>query len=108
MNAQVRPISSTFTGFFSFLIANFLQFLHTTLSGFGLIGGQGNQFTSSSSFHDCGRTGSKSPCLYVDSCHFFLKFWNNEQSSCPHVLVSTAVEEYSACYNVKSNTCVFF
>jgi len=78
MNAQVRPMSSTFTGFFSSLIAKVLHFFHTTVCGFGSIGGWGTQSTACSSFHACGRTSGKSPCLYVDSCHFFLKFWNNE------------------------------
>jgi hypothetical protein len=73
MNARVHPMSSALTGFFSSLIAKFLQFLHTTDSGSGSIGGRGTQSTACSGFHACGRTGGKSPCLYVDNCLFFFK-----------------------------------
>jgi hypothetical protein len=107
MDARARPMSSILTGFFSGLMAKFLQFLHTIVSGSGSIGGRGTQSTACSGFHASGRTGGKSPCLYVDNCRFFLKFWNNEQLSCPCVLVSTTVAEQLACYHVHSDTQVF-
>jgi hypothetical protein len=78
-------------------MAKFLQIFPTLVSGSGSIGsgpiGGHTQSTTCSGFHASGRTGGKSPCLYVDNCRFFLKFWNYEQLSCPCVLVSTTVAE---------------
>jgi hypothetical protein len=93
--------------FFSGLMAKFFKFLHTIFSGSSSIGGRGTQSIACSGFHACGRTCGKSPCLYVDNCRFFLKFWNNEQSFCLRVLVSTTVAEQLVCYNVHSDTYVF-
>jgi hypothetical protein len=107
MDARARPMPSILTGFFSSLMAKFLQFLHTIVFGSGPIGGRGTQSTACSGFHASGRTCGKSPCLYVNSCRSFFKFWNNEKLSCPRVLVSTTVEEQLACYHVHSNTQVF-
>jgi hypothetical protein len=64
---------------FSRLMTNVLRIFPTLVSGLGPIGsclidGWGTQSTTCSSFQDSGRTGGKSPCLYVDNCRFFFKF----------------------------------
>jgi hypothetical protein len=89
-------------------MVNFFQFLHTIVFGSGLMGGRGTQSTACSGFYASDRICGKSPYLYVDNCRLLLKFWNNEQLSCPRVLVFSTVEEQLVCYHVHSYMQIFF
>jgi hypothetical protein len=105
----LAPFISFSHVFFFGLMANFLWILHPLVFGSSpivssLIGNWGTQSITCYSFHDSGITGGKSPCLYVNSCHFFFKLWNCEQLSHPCILVSTMVGEQLTYYHVYLNT----